>query len=87
MLLQKSARELTDDAVGPALVWLEDDNNHIVTLADSEYPQALLNIPDPPLLLYVKGRLDLLNQAALAWLAVVAPHRKVSITPRRLPNR
>ncbi|MFZ2525990.1 MAG: DNA-processing protein DprA, partial [Candidatus Ferrigenium altingense] len=30
------------------------------------YPQALLNIPDPPLLLYVKGRLDLLNRPALA---------------------
>ena len=50
----------------PALAWLEDSNNHIVTLADSDYPQALLNIPDPPLLLYVKGRLDLLNRPALA---------------------
>jgi len=57
---------IDDDVVKPALVWLEDDNNHIVTLADSDYPQALLNIPDPPLLLYVKGRLDLLNKPALA---------------------
>ncbi|MFZ2540576.1 MAG: DNA-processing protein DprA [Gallionella sp.] len=55
-----------EDAIAPALTWLEDDNNHIVTLADSEYPQALLNIPDPPLLLYVKGQLDFLNRAALA---------------------
>jgi len=57
---------IVDDAVEPALVWLDDINNHIVTLADSDYPQALLNIPDPPLLLYVKGRLDLLNRSALA---------------------
>ncbi len=57
---------ISDGAIAPALVWLEDDNNHIVTLADSDYPQALLNIPDPPLLLYVKGRLDLLNRSALA---------------------
>ena len=57
---------IAEDAIAPALVWLEDSNNHIVTLADSGYPQALLNIPDPPLLLYVKGRLDLLNRAALA---------------------
>jgi DNA processing protein len=56
----------TDDAIASALAWLEDSNNHIVTLADSDYPQALLNIPDPPLLLYVKGRLDLLNRSALA---------------------
>ncbi|HZW24232.1 MAG TPA: DNA-processing protein DprA [Gallionella sp.] len=56
-----------DDAqIAPALAWLEDGNNHIVTLADADYPQALLNIPDPPLLLYVKGRLDLLNRPALA---------------------
>jgi DNA processing protein len=46
--------------------WLADPINHIVTLADTAYPQALLNIPDPPFLLYVKGRLDLLNHTALA---------------------
>ena len=57
---------IADDAIAPALAWLEEPDNHIVTLADSDYPQALLNIPDPPLLLYVKGRLDLLNRAALA---------------------
>ncbi|MDD2914490.1 MAG: DNA-processing protein DprA [Gallionella sp.] len=60
------AKGIDDDSVTPALNWLEDGNNHIVTLADSDYPQALLNITDPPLLLYVKGRLDLLNRAALA---------------------
>lgn len=55
-----------NDALVAPLTWLEDGNNHIVTLADSVYPQALLNTSDPPLLLYVKGRLDLLNQLALA---------------------
>jgi len=57
---------IPDDLLLPTLEWLEDSNNHIVTLADSDYPQALLNITDPPLLLYVKGRLDLLNRTALA---------------------
>ena len=57
---------IADEDIAPALSWLEDDNNHIVTLADGDYPQALLNIPDPPLLLYAKGRLDLLNRPALA---------------------
>lgn len=60
------ARGYANDAIAPTLAWLEDRNNHIVTLADSDYPQALLNIADPPLLLYVKGRLDLLNHPALA---------------------
>ncbi len=60
------AKGIPEDPLASTLSWLEDRNNHIVTLADSEYPQALLNITDPPLLLYVKGRLDLLNRTALA---------------------
>lgn len=53
-------------AVAAALQWAAADGQHIVTLADSEYPQALLEITDPPSLLYVRGRYALLNQAALA---------------------
>ena len=54
------------DALAPIAFWLDDPVNRVITLADADYPQALLNIPDPPLLLYVKGRLDLLNHASLA---------------------
>ena len=54
------------DALAPIAAWLEDPVNHVVTLADADYPQILLNISDPPLLLYVKGRLDLLNRSSLA---------------------
>jgi DNA processing protein len=46
--------------------WLDDAANHIVTLADSSYPQGLLQIADPPPLIYAKGRLDLLNHASFA---------------------
>ena len=60
------SKGIIEDTVAPVMDWLEDSNNHAVTLADADYPQALLNIPDPPLLLYVKGRLDLLNRASLA---------------------
>jgi DNA processing protein len=55
-----------DDELAPTLAWLEGDQNHILTLGDGDYPRALLNISDPPLLLYVKGRRDLLNKTALA---------------------
>ncbi len=60
------ARGWDEAALQPIAVWLEDANNSIVTLADPDYPQALLQIPDPPLLLYVKGRRELLNRPALA---------------------
>jgi DNA processing protein len=56
-----------DEAVLVTLAnWLDDPNNGIVTLADADYPRSLLNIPDPPLLLYIKGRRALLNAPALA---------------------
>ena len=46
--------------------WLADPANHVVTLADAEYPQTLLQTPDPPPLIYAKGRLDLLNRPCIA---------------------
>ena len=46
--------------------WLEDPLNQIVTLADTAYPRALLQITDPPPVLYVKGRVELLNHEAFA---------------------
>ena len=55
-----------NETLARTLNWLEDPLNHIITLADADYPQALLNIPDPPLLLYIKGRRDLLNNSSLA---------------------
>jgi DNA processing protein len=54
--------------VEEALRWSEKPGHHLLCLADPEYPQALLQIPDPPTLLYVRGRLDLLNTPALAMV-------------------
>ena len=48
------------------LEWLSQAGNHLLTLADATYPPALLNIPDPPLMLYVKGRAELLSAPSLA---------------------
>lgn len=48
------------------LAWAAQAGNHILTLADATYPQALLTAADPPVLLYAKGRVDLLNRPAVA---------------------
>lgn len=48
------------------LEWLQQPGNQWLTLADAAYPQALLDISDPPLMLYVKGRAELLARPALA---------------------
>jgi DNA processing protein len=49
-----------------ALRWASEPGHAIVTLADGEYPRLLLEIPDPPVLLYAAGRLELLSRPALA---------------------
>ena len=53
-------------AVANALSWLEQPGNAIVTLADTTYPRLLLEIADPPPLLYARGRLELLRRPCLA---------------------
>ena len=55
-----------NEVITPALQWLEQSGNQMVTLADADYPRALLEIPDPPPLLYCKGRLSLLNSISFA---------------------
>ena len=54
------------EALKPTREWLEQPENHFVTLADSTYPQSLLDLPDAPAMLYVKGRLELLNATSMA---------------------
>ena len=59
-------RGVDPQKLNASLKWLEDRQNSVVTLADPEYPALLLNIPDPPPLLYVKGKRGLLNTQILA---------------------
>lgn len=47
--------------------WLaEGPARRIVTLGDAEYPRALLDTADPPLLLYAEGRIELAQRHSLA---------------------
>jgi len=59
-------RGIGNEAVDTVAAWLEEPANRIITLADSDYPQQLLQVPDPPPLLYVKGKRELLRRPALA---------------------
>ncbi|HEX5094020.1 MAG TPA: DNA-processing protein DprA [Burkholderiales bacterium] len=53
-------------ALEASLRWASEQGHAVVTLADSAYPRALLEIPDPPVLLYAWGRLELLSRPSLA---------------------
>jgi DNA processing protein len=48
------------------LAWVREPANGILTLADAEYPRSLLEIPDPPPLLYAKGDISIIGRPALA---------------------
>ncbi|WP_108126535.1 DNA-processing protein DprA [Saccharospirillum mangrovi] len=47
------------------LHWAEQDSQHLISLADPRYPPLLREIPDPPLMLWVKGNADLLRQTQI----------------------
>lgn len=65
-----AAQLLRPEGIAPAiersLRWAEEPGHAIVTLADAEYPRLLLEIQDPPPLLYAVGQLALVQRPALA---------------------
>lgn len=78
-----AARILADHdsaAVEWALEWAAADGHAVLTLADADYPRPLLETPDPPALLYLRGRRELL---ALPGLAVVGSR---NATPQGVSN-
>lgn len=54
------------DRIDPALAWAAEAGSHVLTLADEAYPRSLLEIPDPPVMLFVKGDPGLLQHPGLA---------------------
>ncbi|UXY15039.1 DNA-processing protein DprA [Chitiniphilus purpureus] len=69
-----------DAAVDAHLAWLSEPGNHLLTLADDEYPRVWLDLPDAPAVLFLKGNKGLL---ALDALAVVGSR---NATPQGLDN-
>ena len=52
--------------VAAAIAWGTQPGRSIITLADPDYPPRLLQISDPPVLLYVVGDIRLLGAVSLA---------------------
>lgn len=68
LAIQLAASTSTDTQqhIDNTLAWVDQPGHYIVTLADQHYPQNLLTIADPPLLLYVNGDPTRLNAPSLA---------------------
>ena len=52
--------------VEATLAWLAQPGHHLITFHDPLYPAALAEIPDPPLLLYIAGRIEMLARPLVA---------------------
>jgi DNA processing protein len=79
-LAQRVFADPHEHAVAAALDWAARPGNRVLTLADSDYPSRLLEIPDPPALLWCRGDAGLL---ARPGLAVVGSR---NATPQGLSN-
>ena len=54
------------ERIARTVEWAAQPGNRVLTLADSDYPPSLLDIADPPILLYAKGRVELLSRPSIA---------------------
>jgi DNA processing protein len=64
----KISQGIVVETIQPTLDWLQKENTHLVTLADTTYPQSLLQISSPPAVLYAIGQLHWLNHPSIAMV-------------------
>jgi DNA processing protein len=56
----------TREKIDATLVWLADEKHHLLTWSHADYPKALLESGDAPIVLYGNGMLDVLKRPAVA---------------------
>lgn len=62
-------RASAQEAIARTQAWLAaEENRAILTWADTRYPSSLLNLPDPPPVIFYHGRLELLERPMLAMV-------------------
>lgn len=65
-IAQQILQETHEAQIAATLDWAGQDGNTILTLADQAYPRLLLEIANPPPLLYLRGQTALLEKNGLA---------------------
>jgi DNA processing protein len=67
--LSPQRRRLSSSSVEEHCRWLEASHHHLITLADDDYPAALLTTADPPATLFARGQRGVLRHTR--YLAMV----------------
>ncbi|HKO87064.1 MAG TPA: DNA-processing protein DprA [Burkholderiales bacterium] len=65
-LAERLLQHHDEAALAATTRWLETPAHRVLSLADREYPSALLETDDPPIVLFVRGDPALLNKPAIA---------------------
>src|SRR3546814_17603038 len=68
-LARQLARAPTEElqaAIARVLDWLPKPGHHLLPLADPAYPRALLDLHDPPTLLYINGYPHTLSRSIIS---------------------
>jgi DNA processing protein len=66
--LSAPASKDTQALIDATLRWRDRPGHRVLALGEPGYAELLANIPDPPLLLYIKGRVELLASPMLAMV-------------------
>lgn len=64
------------------LAWLQHDNHHLVVIDSKVYPPLLKQIPDPPVVLFARGQLDILQGIQIA----VVGSRNPDVSGRKIAD-
>jgi len=72
-IAQSIASGITFEDAAAQLDKVAESGAAIVTMGDARYPQALRDIFDPPVLLFVRGRVELLQSLAVAVVGTRRP--------------
>ena len=62
----KTLNDVEEMDIDRHLQFMEKNGITLISIEDAEYPDTLKNIPDPPVFLFAKGNLDILNQPGIA---------------------
>ena len=65
-IAQALATEPSEDSIKAALDWSAEPDHHFIIRGTPAYPESLLQLPDPPAALYVRGRFELLSAPCFA---------------------
>lgn len=64
----KALHTINNKQIDADLLWASKNNQHILTLADPDYPSLLKQITDPPLVLFIRGNKSALQHPQIAMV-------------------